>query len=496
VRKRSEVTEEERPRTEFKVPVDTTNEAIVVASALVVDEETRKRLLARIPPESFFLDAHRALWWALGELRKRRLALSIETLQSLVGDRVRASYLAELLSPAPSEATLSNLDFHVTALQWDRKRSTIASGALSSLLEAFSDTAAAPERVRALARSVAEGLEGFADKQYVYDPAALVAETMADIRKRIEGKRSYPYGIPGLDYFEADLSGKRKRRMIPGAAPGQITFVTGVPRSGKSTFTAHVALGQMKQERRTAYGAWEVQAPMTTEILACIHLGWPHSDILDPEGAPKDIGHESLVTLEETMHEILKWVVFIKNPFRRHGGEKKSNDRNLDLVQAILADSGAEVFIADMWRRCLVSSKPDEEEEAIFRQQAMLEEMGVHGFFVHQQTHKDMKRRDKRPTTDGMKGSGAFFEAADSVIGIHRAALWKDLEDDTMEALILKQRHGGGPFAIEFKWNAQLRSLKGGRSIKFDFSDSEGNEATLSNFKAPGVTGERRGGKR
>jgi replicative DNA helicase len=488
--------DEERPTTEFKVPVDTTNEAIVVAAAFTVDAELRTKLLARLPPETFFVDAHRALWWALGELQRRRLALSWDTVQSLVGDRVRPAFMAELLSPAPSEQTLQNLDFHVNALQWDRKRSTIASGPLSSLLEAFSDTTAAPERVRALARSVAEGLAGYAEKQYVYDPAALVAETMTDIRKRINGREVWPYGIPGLDYFEADLSGTRKRRMIPGCAPGQITFITGVPRSGKSTVAGHVALGQAKLKRRTAYGAWEVQAPMTIAILACIHLNWPHADFLDPEGNPKGVDPEHLVLLEDTMHEILKYVVFIKNPFRRSSGEKRSNDRNLDLVQAVLADTGASVFIADMWRRCLVSSKPDDEEEAIFRQQAMLEEMGIHGFFVHQQTHKDMKRRDKRPTTDGLKGSGAFFESADSVIGIHRQALWKDVEDDTMEMIILKQRYGGGPYAVEFNWNPALRSLKGGRSTKYDFSDSEGNEATLSNFKAPGVSGDRRGSKR
>lgn len=114
----------------------------------------------------------------------------------------------------------------------------------------------------------------------------------------------------------------------------------------------------------------------------------------------------------------------------------------------------------------------------------MLDEMGVHGIFVHQQRHKDMARADRKPTGEGLKGSGAYLETADNVIGVHRAAMWKQVDDDTLELIILKKRYGKGAEAIEFDWNPDTGSLRGGRSKSFDFEESTAS-STGTYFTAP-----------
>jgi hypothetical protein len=173
------------------------------------------------------------------------------------------------------------------------------------------------------------------------------------------------------------------------------------------------------------------------------------------------------------MHAIAQWVTFIKNPFRRIRSVRKSsksNEDNLDIVQSLIGDSGCEVFIADLWARCLSSRDPSDEEEALFRQQSMLEEMGVHGILVHQQRHKDIEMRsDKRPTREGIKGSGAYVETADTMLGVHRPAQWRpQLDDNKLEVIVLKRRYGRWPIAIEFDWCPDEAQISGGRTIDYD----------------------------
>jgi replicative DNA helicase len=487
MRKRSEVSEDQ-PVAEYVVPVDTVNEAVILAAALVAGPEIRERLLTRVQTEHFLNEEHRAAWHALYEMRRRKLDVDLATIQSIAGDRVRIPYLIELMEARPDAP--SNLEFHIDALMWDRRRAQAAQGPLSMFLVALKDPQEAPDRVRSLVRHLADAFEGYSDRQYIYDPKAIVADQMVEIRKRVAGNACYPYGIPGLDYYDMTIAGKRQRRMVPGAAPGQITLVTGVTGSGKSTFTAHIALGLAKQGRRVVYGAWEVQAPATLEQLACINLGISRADVLDPEGAilrGVNIGHEQLVRLEEEMHKISKLITFFKNPFRRTRAEKKSNDANLDLVQSILADTACDVFIADLWRRCLVSIKPEHEEDALFRQQAMLEEMGIHGILVHQQRHKDVElRSDRRPTREGIKGSGAYLEVTDTMMGIHRDALYKDVADDSLEAFILKQKLGKAPIGVSFTWSPERGSIGGGKEIKYEHViHSEESSTVNSKFKSP-----------
>lgn len=496
MRKRSEVADVKPPAPEFVIKTDSVNEQVIIAASMVADEETRNRLLTRLQPEHFQIEEHRACWAAFIEMKNRKLVFDAATLQSMAGDRVRVAYVLEMSELRPEVP--ANLEYHVDALMWDRKRVTAAKGPLAALLESLRNPTEAPERVRALARSIAQAFEGHSEKQYIYDPQALVAEQMNAIRKRLQGHAVYPFGIMGLDYYEAGIDAQRVRRMVPGAAPGQVTMITGVTGSGKSTLTANITLGFKRQKRRVLFGAWEVLAPMTLEVLACIELGWSRTDLLDPEGAIKKgapITPEMLVKLEETMHEIAKWVTFVKNPFRRNRGEKNSNASNLDIMQSIVADSGCSVFIADLWSRCLTSRKPDDEEEALFRYQAMIEEMNVHGIMVHQQRHKDVElRADKRPTREGIKGSGAYLEVADTTMGVHRPAQWKNIDDEHFEVFILKQRFGKWPIGIEFDWTPETGQIRGGRSIVYEQSRSSSfDDASGGFFKAPQHVG---GGKR
>jgi len=488
MRKRSSGAEEMPPAPEFVIPHDSINEVVILAAALVADEPARAKLLNTVQPDHFLVDENRAAWISLKEMGRQKLAFELATLQRLAGDKVRVSMLEQLMEARPDVP--QNIDWHIDSLMWDRRRVAAAKGSLSALLAALKDVTHPPERVRALAKSVAESFAGGGSKDYLYDPPVVVKEMMDDVRARMDGRATHPFGIPGLDYTE-----NGDRRMVMGAAPGQMSIITGVPGSCKSTFAAHLALSLARQRKRVLYGAWEVNSQMTLELLSVISLNWRIGDIIDPSGAVKvgrDLPHDMIVVLEERAHAISKWVRFMKNPFRRSGLARvrrdEKNERNLDIVQASISDSGCAIFIADLWRRCLASAGPDEEEEALFRQQSMLEELGVHGFLVHQQRSKDLEQRaDKRPTREGIKGSSAYIEAADNVFGTHRPAQWKNIPDTTFEVFVLKQKKGLWPLGIEFDWDGARGGISGGRSIAYD---QPGDDAAGAGDLGPFVTGQ------
>jgi replicative DNA helicase len=475
---------------------DPVGEQCVIAATLV-SPEVRRALAERHAPDVFLVPEHRAIWQALREAVRRGLGADPATLSRLSGGEVDASYLAELMRARPDPPDEKTLAYWVEQLLWDRQRHTALTGPISGLLEAI-ETGEEPSRVRGLARAVAASFDGFGERKHLLDPDELIREQVADVRKRMAGRAIYPFGIPGLDFY--DPCDRESWRMVPGTAPGLLTVVTGVPGAGKSTFTAHVVLGVARQRRRVLYGAWEMKGGVTLELLASLSLCEtdPEWRCTRTDLQRGRLTEADLAKLEGRMRVLSRYVRFLANPFNRQAGVKRrTNAHNLDLVQGYVADSGCEVFVADLWKRCLVETRPDEEEEALIRQQAMLEELDVHGILVQQQRLKDVEMRpDKRPTREGIKGSGAWTEVADNIVGVHRPALWKPVTDDVLEADVLKQRYGEWPLAIEFDWDPKRGSVRGGRPVEYDVTASGGKagnavDAAVAEPKKKGWSGKR-----
>jgi hypothetical protein len=447
---------------------DSRNEQIVLAAAMAGGtraEEFRKAAV-RHPPDAFLTPEHATIWKAVREAENRRLPPDPATLARLSGGEVDLLYLTELMAARPDVPDDATLAFVLEQLAWDRQKHVAVTGPIDQLLQAIQKNEG-PERVRGLSRAVSACFDGWGDRRFLHDPAELAREQIADVRRRQKGLASYPFGLDGLDYYEAVAGQEPKRRVVVGAAPGLVTIIAGWSGSGKSTLAARLALGMARAGRKVLYGAWEMRGGMTLELLACMSLNWSRSKLYTP-GAMTD---EEMAVLEARMALIgtggdkVGWVRFMGNPFGRTAAAKESNERNLDVVQGYIADSGCDVFFADLWERCLVRDEPQEEKRALFRQQAMFEEMNVHGVLLAQLSKA---QEGQRPTMAGIKGSGGWYEIGDNILGIHRAYLFKPVPDTCVEISILKQRQGVAPLAVELDWDADRGMISGGRSIEYE----------------------------
>lgn len=442
------------------IPSDPTNEATIIA-ACIISESIREQLVKQLTVDYFFAPQHRVIWKGICELSRRKLSFDLGTLQRLCGEEVPTDYLQQLIDTRQTVPV--NLDYHLACLHWDRIRLEASRGPIAALLEALVDTRSDPAKVMALARAVPAALDTGGELQYLEDPKALVQMQMMEIRERMKGRAIYPYGIPSFDFREDGTP-----RVIPGAAPSQVTIVTGIPGSGKSTWTCQMALGFARQRRRVLFGAWEMGSGISLELLALMTFGWSRTAVTTGQIIEGMGEGPNTVQLEERMHAISKYIRFFAQPFRRKRAKKTTNEANLDIIQQYIEDTGCDVFIADLWKRCLVKTSPEDEEDALMRQQAMHQETKTHGVLLQQQRAKDIEARENpKPTREGIKGSGAYLEIADTVIGIHRPALFKQVPDNTAEAILLKQRHGKWPLAVEFDWNNDQGSYKDGREVDY-----------------------------
>lgn len=481
---------------EVVVPHDPVNEQVALAAALV-DAGARAKLVKLVPTADYFLvEQHALAWTAVLECERRKLEPDLATLQRVAGPSLDVAYLAGLAELQPDAPGDANLQFAADALQWDRARARAVQGPISSLLQAVKDPTSAPERVIALARSVGGAFDNAHRSSHLRDPVQFVREHVAEMRRRLDGQAVYPYGVPGLDTYEEgakdrdgnDVGGQP--RMLPGAAPKMVTVVTGISGGGKSTLAdGHFALGLARQRRKVLIGMWEMQG-MTLELLTALSLEWSRTDLIKG-----NFGHQELVEFEERAHALSQWVRFMDNPFGRHRGEKPSNERNLDVIQQHVEDSGCEVFIADLWERCLVRRNPEDVDLALFRQQSMAQETNTHHILLAQQRLKDIEQRaDPRPTREGIKGTSAWIDIGDTIVGVHCPGIFKNIANDTLEAFIFKQRFGEWPIAVALDWNPEFGSLGAGRSIPYERVGEAGGDVDRGLGMVKPKRGKRRGG--
>lgn len=483
------------PSSAVRIPHDPINESVVLA-ATIVDEGTRKRYLATLEPAMFFGTGHALIWATLQELYRKGLNYDPATMRQIGGPDLDITYLEDLLNQRP--ALPPNLNHHIEMLVWDFARVSTAKGAVTRFLELLKDPKTDPVALRSASEEITAGLATGSNRS-LRNPKQLVAEQMKIIYSRLEGIACYGFGIPGLDLYGkgdtkldadgriVDLAGTP--RLIPGTFPGQITCVTGLSGSGKTSVTARGVLGMFNAGRRITYGAFEQGSGMTLELLAAFSLGMSRSDLMTGRFTSQDAEE-----LREAMARIGERVLFDEMPYERFSNRQKfPNDRAIDRIVQSIIDSDCEVYVADLFRRVLTETDPDAEDHALIQIQQAAKKTGCHIILVQQQKSKEVEAsKSKLPRRDTIKGVSTWVDISDEILGFHRPALWKNVPDDKIFSLVLKQRFGPFPMMVEHDWNSEFASVEGGRTVEMQREGDESAE-NLDLFNEPLLPTSKRG---
>ena len=455
--------EQQRPRKNVKI--DPAAETVVLA-AMLVSTQQRTRILRLLPKDRWQLPQHRSAVEALEELERRKLAFDPAALQRLFPD-VDVRYLQELAESRP--VPHQDLAQYVELVRWDATRADVVNGPLGDLVEAIADPKGEPGKIRRLAKAVQDGFGAWRDQARVRKPDDVYEAMCRDLDARLAGHGLFPYGIPAIDVYQDEPG--QPPRAIPGCKPGKITVITGTPGSGKSTLACRIALGQIRRKRRVLYGAWEMTGEESLELLAIMSLAEEGQKISRTRlQTGKGEGVEEMFALVKERARLIKpFVRFVDNPFQRgQKKEKRSNDHNLDIIEHLIVDAGADLFIADLWERCLVSDENEDVKQALFDQQKICERTKCHGLLLHQQRKQGDARQDPRPTAAGLRGTGGWWDVGDTIFGTFRPGQWKAVPDDIMVTDFLKQRWGQWPLSVEVEFDPDRALFGRGTSVPYD----------------------------
>jgi len=458
------------------VSVDTINEQIVIAAALV-DEDIRKTYVLKESADRFADADHALIWDGIRTVMQRGKGFDIQQLHAEISGKVNLDYLRKLVERYPQAPI--NMQQHISQLRWDHARKAAAEGSIPDFLRALKDSGSSPTMVQQCADRVARSLDVKLDRSFMSNPKLIAQKQSEVIRQRKEGQACYPYGIAELDKFPSG-----ENRLIPGAAPGKVTLITGASGSGKSVIAGLIALQQARLGRKVLMGAWEMGAGDTLEMMTVMSYNMPHPQTgsLVPTGksvrsryaiSTGALQDDELDTFTERMEKLAEWIRFFDPPFHHDPGKIYTNDESLSEIHRMVADSGCEVVVYDLWERCIPDGSPGPERRALFVQQQIQKRTNTHGVLVCQQKIKEIERKaDKRPGRETILGSSAWVDIADTILGIYRPAHAKNIPDDTMETLVLKQRYGKWPMAIAHDWDGDRMTLSGGRDVEYEFSGS------------------------
>lgn len=446
---------------EVVIPFNPANEQVLIAAA-IVSGAARAELLGRLRPDYFQDGDHAEAWRAITKLAAQDHEPTPAAISQLTGGRVDRVYLEDVVRANPKPP--SSFSFHIEALHWDTTRAKAVQGPLAELIKLLQDPAASPERVRSLSSQLGVAFHGSSLRTHVANPKTLVHQHTQVIAERMKGVGLHPTGIEGLDFYpegSVDDSGRDitgTPLLVPGMEPGKITVVTAISGGGKSTFTAALALEQARIRAarghgKVLFGAWEMTCADVLELMACISLGLSRGRVKTGR-----ISAAELKLLTARMEQIAEWVTLVDMPFHRERGVKHTPDEVLDVVHGYIADSGADFAIFDIWKRAFRKLKDESDEaDALERQRVIALETGCHCVLVQQQRLKDIEtRQNPTPTREGIKGSSAWVDVADTILGIHIPGLMSRVARNVFQVHILKQRYGIWPLTVEYKWDGDL----------------------------------------
>lgn len=456
---------------------DTANEQTVIKAA-IADAPTRKVLVRTLSPSEFLVPAHAPIWKSLIELVNKGLAFDPATFTELLkNEGLRKDDLPYADDLMKAARLPENLDYHVQTMGWDATRARMLKGPIPEFLETLRDPKAPPQDVQGAARAIAKALEVRGGRRHALRPEEHHRRYMAEIKARREERNVFPIGETAFD-----------ENLTEGFMPGKTAVMAGLPGAGKSTIALAWCVLLARMGRKVTYCAWEMSPSSATDVLCAHMLKIDLKRIV--QGTLTD---EETARVSKCVRWITSKIKFISNPFfdeMRTSKKRPSNDRNLDILEGYIADTGSDAFVYDLWERCLFWMKPEDVTRALVRMQAIHEEYQIHGTILHQLNLKDVERRaDRRPTRDAIKGTGAYVEVADLIFGVHREAQFKAVEDNTVETICLKQRKGKTNWSIRWQWDGAKCQVHSPEEVSFDpgleSADEVGDIGDLTDIKKP-----------
>lgn len=403
----------------------------------------------------FHSDKHKIIFGGLQSLNESGLEYTPSTLVTLLptGDEWGGrEYLDELQKVGNTK----NIDHHLHRMRWDMARVDVYDRVLPEFVAELKDPRSDIDDTIALSNELSDRLRDARGNQNKVSGKGASSKYSASIRARQVGVTFRSSGYTAID-----------ENLVTGFARGKITVVCGAPSSGKSSFSMNVAKRQAKTWK-VGILPWESGMQDALDLMAASQLKIP---LVNFEKLAHMMTTEQQNAIDDYIATLLdsEQVSFLKPPPKSvfQGRPWEMNDRVLDWVESEIDDWGRDIIFWDLFEKRLRKKDPESIANALDRVQEMIvpDRLNVHMVLLHQLNLKEVERReDERPTRDALKGTSAYIEVPDLVLGMYRPAVYDPgIQDNILEVICLKQRKGPWPWKVIHKWQGEYTRVTGGR---------------------------------
>lgn len=441
--------EDEAPK---EVPFDPVSEQAVVAS-MMHDAATAERLVPRTSPDDMYGQRHRVILSVLKSMITRGLTYDHATFAAAARDMEFTprdyggdSYLHDL---ADTFEDVENLDYHLARMKREARLRTCADDAGERLLASMRCPAPDVAVVAATAREVLTAARGADETGAGTVRGEQAAEEYRErFAMRMSGNPDFvPFGVKELDEV-----------LTWGAFPGKVTVLAGRPSNGKSSLSYSFIkwwvdriLRNETEDPRPLLALPLEMGRTSAQDGVISRTAAVDSQVLVKDPASLPLEDQARVAGSISKYIESPWVEWFDEPGTDIGDvesvlaaslEKDPDDPSGEKMRTRFG-----IVVWDLFDKSLRDLSHSTIAEGLNEVQRLAKTYGVHFLLLAQIKRGVEKRGDKRPTREDVKGSGGWEEVADQILAVHREMVYDpDLEDDTMEIGVLKQRLG--PFGM------------------------------------------------
>lgn len=264
----------------------------------------------------------------------------------------------------------------------------------------------------------------------------------------------------GTGYRELD------RNLSSGFIERNTSVITGRPRMGKSTLKDNIILNQLNMGAKILVASTEMTAEEELDRLVSIKSGIPLYDLINAKMWMKEKNGKIKAKYPDKLELIKKTSQWLdtKDFYLNDGVASLSEIKSLiirykemydiNIVYIDLVDRIKEIFFN-------TANKAQSIAKVVGELTQTAKQHNVHICLVAQQRRDTNRKTIPKPTISGIKGSGAYEEFTDLILGVHRLYVADEnvMVDDEMEVFLLKQRQGKAKFSIDFDWEPEVLNI-------------------------------------
>lgn len=466
-----------------KVPPQAIPLEEAVLGALMLDKDALPVVIDILRGESFYSDAHTAIYKAMLRLFERSqpvdmLTVTEELKKSGELEKVGgAYYLVELTNRVASAA---NIEYHARIISQKHIQRELIRVSTKTIKDAFEDTT----DVFQLLDEAEQGLFSITQQNLSRGYEGM-STLLSKLQKQMEELTAKEDGLTGVPTGFTDLD-----RLTSGWQPSDLIIVAARPGMGKTSFTLALAKNAACDfNKPVALFSLEMSSVQLVQRIVSLEAEISGSKMRN--GNLEDYEWQQLHSAIEGMSEV---PIFIDDTPSINVFELRAKCRRLKMqhdIQMIIID-----YLQLMSGGSEKSSGNREQEiSAISRAlKGLAKELHVPVIALSQLSRAvETRGGNKRPMLSDLRESGAIEQDADIVSFIYRPEYYGILEDEegnslkgTAEIIIAKHRNGALE-TVKLKWVDQYAKFANLDDADFDFFGGGGEDDAAAKKLQSGV---------